>query len=930
MLKTAGKDYEKYANAVFSFKEAIKIWKGNKTAAKGILDAQYKYAECAFEREDYDLAVSLLKEDIPQYRALMVRATSAQRRRNAREVRMKALSRGLFALACAIVVILAIAFFWIRTEQRKTLDEKQKAEQERENAVAAKKEAVSQREAAETARKGEVEQRAKAEKALTTAELRLADAYASLGDVAIQDKDFWKARLFYASSLNIAENQRARSGIVNAGTPRVAWVTSADQKKKKLISMALSPDGKRVYCGVYGGGCFEFDAETGKRLAWLKYKWGNCRTIDVSSDGRYLATTETKRIVVWDRLNRKVIRVKEFPYEIANMRFFPDNKHIFFTTRTGKKESGVLWAIDKNRVLWETERVMGNWGLGLSPPDRSVIIQAHSWWLMTLDVKTGRPNLPVPVTNSVYKKVELTKPIPGLDAFEAEHMFLLPGEKRAVTKGEDGTLKLWSINSGKVLVSLSPMRPGNMWTMSSSNDGSMVVTAHREGAACVWYKDGKPIRKIMKAHKGEVTNAYFLPDNKRIITCGSDGAVKIWDIKSGDILVTYTGHTGVVTDCRVSPDGKWGYSTCERGTLRKWSISPNQPEIDIRNVGQVEELEISPDNEWIALSLWKTIKGKNLKLVNARTLQTRLTVETSEWPDPSMKFHPSGKYIAHAAADTAKLSIIEVESLRTIAEKKLGSSLRRAFRNIQFSEDGNTVVIGRGKMDQYRCKNPALIGWNWKTGDVKILPAPNNLNTMAVLWLPKRKRFLVTCFEQGRIIPFKAWLVSESLSNAVMAQGWQWDFGRKPSLSADGKYLAVQGKKDTIVVIDSFSFREIKRFSGQGMGGAHTRFSPDNRFLAVGWNDGYLRVWDIEKSAMVAVFECGARNCISLDWFSDSRRIATSGIAGRLCIWNIGLLDVPGKEALTRAYADTGMKVDGFDIVDMSAEEWKQVKAKYK
>ena len=70
--KTAG-DYELFSRALFGFEQASSLWPGNHLSAEGAREASLAYAQCAFERGDFDLAESLLPPDNSESRTLLER-----------------------------------------------------------------------------------------------------------------------------------------------------------------------------------------------------------------------------------------------------------------------------------------------------------------------------------------------------------------------------------------------------------------------------------------------------------------------------------------------------------------------------------------------------------------------------------------------------------------------------------------------------------------------------------------------------------------------------------------------------------------------------------------------------------------------------------------------------------------------------------------
>ncbi|KAJ7320698.1 chromatin associated protein [Mycena albidolilacea] len=120
--------------------------------------------------------------------------------------------------------------------------------------------------------------------------------------------------------------------------------------------------------------------------------------------------------------------------------------------------------------------------------------------------------------------------------------------------------------------------------------------------------------------------------------------------------------------------------------------------------------------------------------------------------------------------------------------------------------------------------------------------------------------------------------------------------------SADGKYLAT-GCNRTAQIYDVASGRRVCVLADPGpdekagMEKAATatgdlyirsvRFSPDGRYLATGAEDERVRVWDIEKRTIRAVFEGHHQDIYSLDFSADGRRLVSGSGDATVRIWEL-------------------------------------------
>ncbi|MCD7895078.1 MAG: SUMF1/EgtB/PvdO family nonheme iron enzyme [Planctomycetaceae bacterium] len=148
----AGRDYNLYAQAIFAYDEAVKLWDGNADAAAGRLRARVEYARCAYQKGDYDLALTTIADvEADDVRDLREAIQAAREDLAARKRRIRILTRTAIALTVAVVVILGAATLIISDRMAKEREARELASQALEETVAARRSesiAAAQREAA--------------------------------------------------------------------------------------------------------------------------------------------------------------------------------------------------------------------------------------------------------------------------------------------------------------------------------------------------------------------------------------------------------------------------------------------------------------------------------------------------------------------------------------------------------------------------------------------------------------------------------------------------------------------------------------------------------------------------------------------------------------------------------------------------------------
>lgn len=176
----AQRDYALFSQALFGYREALKSWSDNQDARWGVLRTQYAYAQCAHEKGDYDLAISLLDTQCAEHQPLREEVQRAQRRRASVRRGFRALRLIAIGLMLAVIVTLTCAYVWVSAA--------------RAQAEAAREAETEQREKAELARAAERQQRELAEEATARAKSEEARAVQALADLEKAFKELVEAQ----------------------------------------------------------------------------------------------------------------------------------------------------------------------------------------------------------------------------------------------------------------------------------------------------------------------------------------------------------------------------------------------------------------------------------------------------------------------------------------------------------------------------------------------------------------------------------------------------------------------------------------------------------------------------------------------------------------------------------------------------------------
>ncbi len=121
-----------------------------------------------------------------------------------------------------------------------------------------------------------------------------------------------------------------------------------------------------------------------------------------------------------------------------------------------------------------------------------------------------------------------------------------PDGKRMVSASGDGTAKVWDLERGREILSLTG-HTGALSSVAFRPDGKRIVSASYDKSVKVWDADSGAAIHSLVGHTGFVNSAAFSADGKRIVSASHDKTVKVWDAERGTEMLTLKGHTSNVT-----------------------------------------------------------------------------------------------------------------------------------------------------------------------------------------------------------------------------------------------------------------------------------------------------------------------------------------------------------------------------------------------
>jgi WD40 repeat protein len=142
----------------------------------------------------------------------------------------------------------------------------------------------------------------------------------------------------------------------------------------------------------------------------------------------------------------------------------------------------------------------------------------------------------------------------------------------------DGVVKLWDATrldqQQEARTTFRERIPGPCMNVAISPDGRRLATGGEEYTVILWDVQTGKVLRTLRGHNGDIYAVDFSPDDGRLVaSAGEDSTVKVWDSQTGTIIHSFRGHTGLVTSVAFSPDGRRLISGSRDQTVKVWDMT---------------------------------------------------------------------------------------------------------------------------------------------------------------------------------------------------------------------------------------------------------------------------------------------------------------------------------------------------------------------
>ena len=643
----------------------------------------------------------------------------------------------------------------------------------------------------------------------------------------------------------------------------------------KVPGAAFSPDGK-VVASSGGKEIHVWDAATGKLLHTLAGHTQPIRGLAFASDPNTLVSGgDDRRVIVWDVAKEKpLVTFPEQAQRVEGVAVGGKGKLIATINAAGEMTVYPLGGDKKDKLLSVPAATDGGQiglGVAFAGDGGSVLVCGG-------DSKAKLIAGPDPAGTAPGSGTAVRSYVGHSDKLNA--LGATPDGKLLVTGGNDKTVRVWEVGTGKPLWTFQG-HTEKVTAIAVRPDGKQAASGSEDGSVRVWPLSATDEHRASTEATDALWTVAVSPDGKRVAAAGADRTVRVYDA-AGKVEKTLTGHKGAVPAVAFVGNGSLASVSGDK-LVKVWDLGSGSPN-DLKGHAAAV-LAVAADEAGKLLvsgSVDKSVKGWD------PTAGTVLWTWEGKSAVCTVAVRKDGKRVAVGTAD-GWLTVLDVGDG---AAKVVGtvSAHGNGVAGVAFHPDGSKVATagGDGMIRVWAIPDagpPTQVG---KLDPPSRTGAPASLAPVTAVAYSSDGRLLASA---GADAVTRVW----DAQTGTELRGFRGhtDWVTAVAFAPDGRAVISAGV-DKAVRVFELARQETAAAAGHVLPVRCVAVSRDGRFAATGAEDRTVKVWDLTTGKEVATLT-GAAEPVNAIGFAGPNEVLATGDDGRVRWWTVS----PAREVRT-------------------------------
>ena len=348
---------------------------------------------------------------------------------------------------------------------------------------------------------------------------------------------------------------------------------------EEIINTTFSVDGQTLLNETKDNTVYLCDVQSGKNrkifLGENAYFSADRKTFTIEKENKTVQLFQEKK------LNIDYSSFTEKDKKLDSIAFSPDGKifaytHIYDSTIRIRDTQ----TLKLKKTLTDNTGYIYSARIYLSPDGRTLATLRSGAPIQVWDVTAGNLKKTLTGYSVTYRRNRYFNLVRLLDQWVVDSVAFSPDGKTLANGSRDGTIRLWSIDSGRLTKTLSEHQ-GFINGLAFSPDGKLLASGSEDGLIIMWNLETGTYEVFLAERIGIISCVSFSRDGSLLAGGSIDGNIYLFDAATGNPKMTFTGHIEEITQVLFSPDGDMLGSRSYDGSVRLWNIHTGKPKMTL-------------------------------------------------------------------------------------------------------------------------------------------------------------------------------------------------------------------------------------------------------------------------------------------------------------------------------------------------------------